>query len=128
MRFSSALVVDDEPGSRAVLKHILELGGLSVDAVSNGQAALERIRAEHPDLVVTDIRMPGITGVQMAARVHQIEDEVPTLVAVTRHPEDVTDPDVFALVLRKPVSPSRLLAWLRDEDEGSPSDGGSGDS
>jgi CheY-like chemotaxis protein len=128
MRFSRALVVDDEPGSRAVLKHILELGGLSVETVPDGRAALQRIRSEHPDLVVTDIRMPGITGVEMAARVHRDEEEVPTLVAVTRHPEDVTDPDAFALVLRKPVSPSRLLAWLREEDEGSAAEGRSGDS
>jgi two-component system response regulator MprA len=126
MRFDRALVVDDEPGSRAVLKHILELGGLSVEAVSSGRAALERIRAHHPDLVVTDIRMPGITGVQMAIRVREEGGEVPTLVAVTRHPEDVTDPDVFALVLRKPVSPSRLLAWLRDGDEAPSANGSAG--
>ena len=115
MRFRHALVVDDEPASRAVLQHILELGGLSVDAVASGRAGLERIREDHPDLVVTDIRMPGLTGVEMATRVHEDEGEDPVLVAVTRHPEDVAGTDVFDLVLRKPVSPSRLLAWLADE-------------
>ncbi|HSM06266.1 MAG TPA: response regulator [Longimicrobiales bacterium] len=117
MRFRRALVVDDEPGSRAVLKHILELGGLLVDAVSNGRAGLKRIREDHPDLVVTDIRMPGITGVEMATRVHEDEGDHPVMVAVTRHPEDVEGKEVFDLVLRKPVSPARFLAWLADRRE-----------
>jgi len=113
------LVVDDEPGSRAVLKHLLELAGLgSVDAVASGRAALERIGDVHPDLVVTDIRMPGITGLEMATRVQkQGRTDGPVLVAVTRHPEDVEGTDVFDLVLKKPVSPSGLVAWLHREQD-----------
>lgn len=112
-------MVDDEPGSRAVLTHILELAGLAVvDAVANGRAALDRIRSTRPDLVVTDIRMPGITGVEVAIRIQEEgRPNGPTLVAVTRHPEDVGNTDVFDLVLQKPVSPSRLIEWLRGDGQ-----------
>lgn len=116
MRFELALVVDDEPGSRSVLRHVLELGGLEVAEAPDGRRGLEMARSLEPDLVVTDIRMPGLTGRQLAGRIRSEPalSEV-AVVAVTRHPEDARNErdGLFDLVLRKPLSATRLWRWLQ---------------
>ncbi len=118
MTFRRGLVVDDEPASRAVLKHVLEVFGLEVIVAEDGSQALELLRSEALDLVVTDIRMPGTGGVELASRARDDQGSAcPPIVAVTRHPEEALGTDLFELVLRKPVAPSQLLTWLRNEAE-----------
>ncbi|MEJ2539456.1 MAG: response regulator [Gemmatimonadota bacterium] len=115
MRFEKALVVDDERASRVVLRHVLELSGLDVVMAENGEEALDLIRTTSPDLVVTDLRMPGINGVQMVQQLKQERNgPLPTLVAVTRHPEDARSMGLFDLILKKPVSAARLIQWVRN--------------
>ena len=60
---SSILIVDDEPITRKSLTDILRLEGYSVVSVSNGQAAVEHVRTHHIDLMVVDLRMPGMDGI-----------------------------------------------------------------
>ncbi|MEJ2205275.1 MAG: response regulator [Gemmatimonadota bacterium] len=117
MRFDTALVVDDEPATRAVLRHILELSGLRVFEAENVRDGLARAHSEAPDLVLTDIRMPGTSGAEMASRMRQDPELAETtIVAVTYHPEDVRrKAHLFDLVMPKPVSVSHLRAWLRGE-------------
>lgn len=112
MRFRTAVVVDDEAGSRAVIRHVLELSGLEVVVAEDGDSGLALIREASPDLVVTDIRMPGPSGVEMVRQLRQDPGEQPVVVAVTSHPQDVQADGLFALVMRKPVSAARLLEWL----------------
>lgn len=115
MRFERAVVVDDEPASRAVMRHVLEAVGLTVGVADSGERGLELVLSDDVDVVVTDIRMPGIGGVEMATRLLEARGEdCPSMIAVTRHPEDVPKPGPFDLVLRKPVSPARLHRWLRE--------------
>jgi twitching motility two-component system response regulator PilH len=117
MRFERAVVVDDEPASRAVLRHVLEILGISVAVAESGEEGLELALAGEVDVVVTDLLMPGMGGVGLAARLHEEwGPERPPLIAVTRHPEDASRSGLFDLVLRKPVSPGRLLGWLQDHD------------
>ena len=59
------LVVDDEPIARENLQHILVKAGYDVRLASNGEEALELIRAEYMDLVLTDLRMRGINGLEV---------------------------------------------------------------
>ena len=117
MRFERVLLVDDEPGSRAVLRHVLEVAGLEVLEASDGEEGLEMVRQEAPDLVVTDIRMPNLSGREMGQRIRENPERADVaLVAVTRHPEEARNGDgtsVFDLVLRKPVSASRLWRFLQ---------------
>jgi len=56
------LIADDEPHVVRVLKQSLERKGYQVDGVLNGEAALERIREQVPDVLITDIQMPRISG------------------------------------------------------------------
>lgn len=117
MRFDDALVVDDEAASRAVLRHVLEVGGLEVSEAADGRRGLALARERAPDLVVTDIRMPGLSGTEMAARIRKDPSLAhAALVAVTRHPEDARnggDDSLFDLVLRKPVAVQRFWRWLQ---------------
>jgi CheY-like chemotaxis protein len=60
------LVVDDDPGSRALCSINLVLEGLEVLEAEDGRRGLARARLESPDLVVTDIAMPGLNGFELA--------------------------------------------------------------
>ncbi len=59
------LVVDDEPFVIRVIRQFLERKGYHVDTAPNGEAALEKIRVQHPDVMITDIQMPRMTGEEL---------------------------------------------------------------
>ena len=56
------LLIDDDGFYRGVLRQILEDGGHRIIEAVNGQDGLERFRSQQPDLVITDMRMPGVDG------------------------------------------------------------------
>ena len=64
-RTISVLVVDDETAICESLAAILTKKGMQADAVASGEAAVERFDADPYDVVVTDIRMPGISGIEL---------------------------------------------------------------
>jgi DNA-binding NarL/FixJ family response regulator len=65
------LVVDDDLGTRLSIGDYLELSGYSVLTADNGQEALAMVEKCHPDLMVTDIIMPGINGYEVVRRMRQ---------------------------------------------------------
>jgi len=67
---SKVLVVDDEPDQRFMLRRIFEEAGHQVVEASDGAAALELALESPPDLVVTDITMPVMNGVELVRRLH----------------------------------------------------------
>ena len=62
------LVVDDVEENRGVLARLLTDIGVEVQLAASGQEALDQVRRQRPDLVITDIRMPGMDGQQLARR------------------------------------------------------------
>lgn len=56
------LIADDEPHMARVLQQVLERAGYAVQTTRNGQEALQAVRHRHPDILVTDIQMPVMTG------------------------------------------------------------------
>ena len=62
------LIVDDHVTNIELTRFVLEADGLLVDAVSNARQALQHIRAVPPDLVLMDIQMPGIDGLDLTRR------------------------------------------------------------
>src|SRR5699024_8367110 len=68
------LIVDDEPIVREGLEFIIDwqdFGFTIVDKAENGRMGLEKINALDPDLVITDVRMPGIDGIEMIRKVRK---------------------------------------------------------
>jgi two-component system, LytTR family, response regulator AlgR len=112
-------IVDDEPPARARLKMLLsdieaecphELCG----EAENAQRALDGIAATRPDVVLLDVQMPGITGIELAAHLNKLSPPVPLVIFVTAYDEyALTAFEVHALdYLLKPVRASRLAEAL----------------
>jgi DNA-binding NtrC family response regulator len=73
------LVVDDKEMMRESVAATLERAGFAVESVEGGAAALERIAQRRPEAVVTDMRMPGMTGVELVERVRLIDEDLPII-------------------------------------------------
>lgn len=108
------LIVDDEALVLRVLKLALERAGYEVEACPNGEAAYERILERRPDVLITDIEMPRMTGEELCKRIHEElpERKFPIFVAtsVTAVEHRIWSQSIPNLrFLEKPVSASRLL-------------------
>lgn len=67
------LIVDDEPVILDILRDVLEYEGYEVTTVGDGELALERLRAESFDVLLTDMRMPRVDGLELIRRVSEAE-------------------------------------------------------
>jgi len=66
---SRVLVVDDEPSVRVGLERVLSKEGLQVALASSGEEALVAIKSQHPDVMILDLNMPGLSGNDLCERV-----------------------------------------------------------
>jgi DNA-binding response OmpR family regulator len=73
------LIVDDDPTVSDVLRRYLERGGFDVAHAADGAAALSRFTRERPDLVVLDLMLPGIDGLEVCRRLQQTAPGVPVI-------------------------------------------------
>lgn len=71
-RDSKILVVDDEPHMCEILRRILEKEGYEVITARDGETALRLAREEKPDVILLDVVMPGIDGVEVCRRVREM--------------------------------------------------------
>jgi len=94
------LVVDDDPEILSLLKWGLSYEGYAVETASNGAEALSKAREKEPDLVVLDVMMPEMDGVEVARRLRQAGD-VPILMLTARGTVAafLVDYQVFFIVL-----------------------------
>jgi len=106
---ASILIVDDEPDVRFMIRLILEHAGHQVTEAANGTMALQRLEEKLPDLIVTDIMMPVMNGVEFIAslRADPVMSGIPIL-AVTGDPERAGEADA---TLAKPFVPKELIAF-----------------
>src|SRR5919204_686353 len=80
------LVVDDEPTLRETLVDALEADGFRVVAAADGRQALTTFRAEHPDLVLLDLMLPELSGIEVC-RIIRTESTVPIVMLTARGAE-----------------------------------------
>jgi len=109
---SNILVVDDEPVARQSMTDILRLEGLSVNSVANGQAAIEYVRTHPVELMIVDLRMPGMDGLEVVQVINQISPETEVILLTAF---GTTESAIQALRLRihdyllKPASPAQVI-------------------
>jgi CheY-like chemotaxis protein len=113
------LIVDDDPDTTDTMALLLQCWGLDATVVHDGFEALQAVKADCPDLVLLDLAMPGMDGLDLAKRLREQQlpgSKFPFLVAISgygdlqtcgRSREAGTD-----LHLVKPVNPSELQALL----------------
>ena len=116
------LIVDDEPHVSLLLKQFLERTGYSINTALNGEQALERIAEQMPDVLITDVQMPKMNGMELCETL------------VTRFPESCllimlmtsrTDRDIRVwaeqhgqiVLMEKPLSMRRLAIQLNQHFE-----------
>ena len=109
------LVVDDEPGIVRLVRDYLEHSGFTVLAASDGEAALRAARTIKPDLVVLDLGLPGLDGLDVTRALRR-EGPVPIIMLTARSEE--SDKLVGLELgaddyLTKPFSPKELVARVR---------------
>jgi CheY-like chemotaxis protein len=92
MRRLKILIVEDDDDLRALYSYMLAAGGYKVKAVRNGLEALAEIHVNRPDVIVTDIIMPGLSGLDLIVAVRS-NDELADLpvVAITSFGEDICE-------------------------------------
>src|SRR5256884_9072310 len=83
---ATILVVDDEPRIVQLVRDYLEHGGFTVLTASSGPAALRTARTGRPDLVVLDLGLPGLDGLDVARSLRR-EGEVPIIMLTARTDE-----------------------------------------
>jgi CheY-like chemotaxis protein len=111
------LVVDDDEPSRNVMADTLTDAGYTVDQAADGYEALSIAAKFSPDLVVSDLAMPGIDGIELTRRLHVFAQDVPVVLTTgldeTR--DVVTAANAYGAVacLKKPMSLDELI-WTID--------------
>ena len=114
-RSSLVMVVEDDPAIAQMISLQLELSGYRTHVERDGLAALEAIRRERPDVVLLDIGLPGLDGVQVCRRLRAEDDWTPILFVTAR--DDEVD-RVVGLELgaddyvTKPFSPREVIARI----------------
>ena len=106
MAAAHILIVDDEPDLRGMVRLILEMDGYEVVEAHHGRAALDYLRANDVDLLITDIMMPVMGGAELidTLRAADATANMPIIV-LSASPHDVANAN---LVLRKPFRPAAL--------------------
>lgn len=117
MAIQKILIVDDSPTERYFLSDILIKNGFSVSTAENGEDAMQKIKADKPQLILMDIVMPGQNGFQVTRAITRDPDtqDVPVIICTSKGQE--TD-RIWGLrqgardYIVKPIDPQELLAKI----------------
>jgi len=112
---ANILVVDDEPQIRRVMRATLSAQGYVISEVKTGEEALESVRRQRPDLVLLDVNMPGMGGIEACREIRRMSD-APIIMLTVRNAErdkvSALDAGADDYVV-KPFSIEELLARIR---------------
>jgi CheY-like chemotaxis protein len=108
------LVIEDDPYAREALSLLLDYYGYDVVSASNGSDGLELVSDAAPDLVVTDWRMPGLSGLALCLALRERRHTMPIVVISSAEEVFSHDQPVNAR-LRKPIDPPLLNRVISDE-------------
>lgn len=107
------LVVDDEDAIRDLLSRTLALADYEVDSAPDGRTAVDRMRIIDYDLLITDLRMPGVDGLSVIREARRLNADIPIII-VTGHSSEASAIEAINLgvqgYLVKPFRVPRVLA------------------
>lgn len=111
------LVVDDDPVVGKSIDRILSSRGYAVIAAAGGEEALDRLAREDYDVVYTDIKMPGMSGLEVARHIKESRPWMPVVI-VTGYGNDENEAEARQIgvngFLRKPLSPEMVESTADD--------------
>lgn len=113
------LLVEDYPETRAIFRLVLEAAGFEVLEASNAEDGLQKATGEHPDVILTDLVMPGMSGVDAARILRRRPDTgtIPIVAAtgsVSARSLSHETRRWFVEVLEKPVQPEELVRAVQE--------------
>ncbi len=111
------LIIEDDEAMRALLKDLLDEEGFSTGSVSNGFDALQNLIEESFDLIITDIQMPGLTGLDILPRIKKLQPQVPVIVITAFGSEELCRRSVekgATGYLEKPIHINKLRTMIRE--------------
>lgn len=114
---TTILIVDDEPTVRALVRDVLELDGYDIVEAPDGVAALAAVQEHQPNLMVLDVMMPGMSGLDVLRELRRNRSgtELPIILLTAASDDDTTWAGWTAgasVFLPKPFDPSHLLDWV----------------
>jgi DNA-binding response OmpR family regulator len=110
------LVVDDDADACELIALVLGQAGYAVSSAVDGFEALAIVASARPDLVLTDLQMPGMNGIELIRRVHAIDSTLPVVLTTGADTRDLcTAPAAYGAVacMTKPINLDELL-WTID--------------
>ena len=109
------LLADDDPDSLEGMRSLLVAWGYEVETAEDGRAALDKVGVIHPSMVITDVRMPEMNGLELLEAVRRDEPDIPVIVLTAHGSNDTrrraVEHGAFAY-LPKPVDVARLKTLL----------------
>jgi DNA-binding NtrC family response regulator len=106
------LIIDDDNAIRAGVKRILSKAGYTAEVFCNGQLAIEHLKLKPVDLIISDLKMPGMSGLEVLKAIRELQSEVPIII-ITGYSTVDTAVEVMKNgavdYLAKPFTPDQLL-------------------
>ena len=111
------LIIEDDEEMRALLKDSLVEDGIEFDSAENGSEAIQKLAEEPFDLVITDIRMPGLTGLDILPGIKKLQPQTRVIVVTAFGSEEVRRKCFdrgAAAYLEKPIDMNRLKTLIQE--------------
>jgi len=111
------LITEDDEEMRSLLKDFFEEEGFETDSVSNGVDALQKLAKDRFDLIITDIRMPGLTGLDILPRLKKLHPNASVIVITAFGSEEVYRKSLergATAYLEKPIHFSKLKELIHE--------------
>lgn len=111
------LITEDDEEMRSLLKDFFKEEGFETDSVSNGVDALQKLAKDHFDLIITDIRMPGLTGLDILPRLKKLYPDASVIVITAFGSEEVYRRSFergATAYLEKPIHFSKLKELIHE--------------
>jgi two-component system response regulator MtrA len=106
------LVVEDSPDIIRLVCHILEQAGYEVSAADTGLAGWEAFETKRPDLVLSDVNLPGLSGIELCERIKQVSPSTPVILLTVQAESEAIQRGLQAganAYLSKPFEITRLI-------------------